>query len=106
MDDGRLGAPADVVAVEADVEVAERDVGVEQIVDESLDAGGEDRTAPVDAHDGEPLGGPTGCAGVCPCVALDDLMRDPHERAPDVVAVEDDLLGLVHTVLPGLAGPG
>jgi hypothetical protein len=33
-------------------------------------------------------------------------VRDAHEGAAHVVAVEDDLLGRIHTVLPGLAGPG
>ena len=44
---------------------------------------GQRGAAPVDADDGELLRG----------VLLGDLVRDPHERAPHVVAVEDDLLG-------------
>ena len=37
--------------------------------------------APVDPDEGDLAAG----------VLLDDLVRDPHERAPDVVLVEDDL---------------
>jgi hypothetical protein len=44
--------------------------------------GGENRSAAVDAHEGN---GPA-------TVLLDHLMRDAHERAADVVLVEDDLL--------------
>ena len=76
-------ARGDVVAVEGDVDVAERDLGVEQVLDEAVDPAGEHRAAAVDADDREPLG-----LGVL----LDDLVRDAHERAPDVVPIEDDLL--------------
>jgi hypothetical protein len=33
-------------------------------------------------------------------------MSDAHECAPDVLAVEDDLLVHLLTNLPGLTGPG
>ena len=46
-------------------------------------------------------------------VALDDLVRHSHDRAPDLVTVEHDLhclrpaIGSLHRfVLPGLTGPG
>ena len=97
VDDRLLRAAREVVAVEGDVEVAERDVGVEQLVDLGLDPSGEQCTAPVDPDDRERFG-----LGVL----LDDLVGDAHQRAPHVVAVEDDLLRRIHTVLPGLAGPG
>ena len=71
-----------VVAVERDVDVAERDLGVEQVADEPVQARGEMGAAAVDADEGD---GPA-------AVLLDDLVRDAHERAADVVLVEDDLL--------------
>ena len=48
--------------------------------DERVQARGEVRAAAVDAHERD---GPAG-------VLLDDLVRDAHERAADVVLVEDD----------------
>ncbi len=75
-------ARRDVVAVERDVDVPERDVLVEQVADELVQAGGEMRAAAVDAHEGD------GAAAVL----LDHLMRDAHERTADVVLVENDLL--------------
>ena len=88
-------AQAQVVAVEGDVDVAERDGLVGELGDERVEPGGEHRAAAVDADDGEVLAGGS----------LDDLVSDAHERAPDVLAVEDDLL--CHAVLlPGLSGPG
>ena len=71
-----------VVAVERDVDVAERDLLVQQVADEPVQAGGEVRAAAVDAHEGD------GAA----VVLLDHLVRDAHERTADVVLVEDDLL--------------
>jgi hypothetical protein len=47
---------------------------------------GEDRAAAVDPDDREALG------AVARRVLLDDLVCDAHERAPHVVAVEDDLV--------------
>ena len=38
-------------------------------------------------------------------VLLDDLVGDAHQRAPQVVAVEHDLLAQI-SLLPGLSGPG
>ena len=97
MDDRRRvrARARDVVAVEADVDVAERDV-LAQSVDQSRAGGGEDRAAAMDADESEL---------VRPSCRLDDLVRDPHERTPHVVAVEDDLL-LAQPALPGLTGPG
>ena len=89
------GAGREVVAVERDVDVAERDLLVQQVADELVQAGGEVRAAAVDAHEGD------GSAGVL----LDDLVRDAHERPADVVLVEDDL-AFVMRFLPGLTGPG
>jgi hypothetical protein len=95
MDLGIGPAGGEVVAVERDVDVPERDVGLEQILDEPVDAGGEMRASSVDADERD------GAAGVL----LHDLVRYPDERASDVVLVEDDAL-LVHMDLPGLSGPG
>ena len=55
---------------------------LEQVADELVQASGEMRAAAVDAHEGD---GPA-------AVLLDHLMRDAHERAADVVLVENDLL--------------
>jgi hypothetical protein len=78
----RIDRPGrDVVAVEGDVEVAERHLLVEQIAHQPVQAGGEVRAAAVDADERHGL----------PGVLLHDLMRDAHERPPDVVLVEDDL---------------
>ena len=75
-------AGGEVVAVEGDVDVAAGDLDVEQVADEPVQARGEMRAATVDAHQRDvPVG-----------VLLDDLMRDAHERAADVVLVEDNLL--------------
>ena len=93
---GRVDRPrGDVVAVERDVDVAERDLLVEQVADELVQAGGEMRAAAVDAHEGD---GPA-------AVLLDHLVRDAHERAADVVLVEDDLL-FGHTVPSWPLGTG
>ncbi len=96
VDDGRAAAGRDVVAVEGDVEVAERDVDVVQLGDEALQALGEHGAAAVDADEREPLR---------VAAVLDDLVRDARERPAHVLAVEDDLR-FWHRVLPGLTGPG
>ncbi len=95
--DRRVGAAGDVVAVEADVEVAERDLGVEQLLEQRVQPLGEERSATVDADERR--------SGIVR-VALDDLVRDARERSPDFLLVEDDLLVAFHRFLPGLAGPG
>jgi hypothetical protein len=63
---GRLGA--DVVAVEGDVEVADRSLGLGQLADQGVQAAGEDGAAGVDADDRQSLGLRVG---------LGDLMGDP-----------------------------
>ena len=73
----------DVVAVEGDVEVAERDVDVEQL-GEQLAAGGAASTAPR-----RWMPTSASCSGVA--AVLDDLVGDARERRAHVVAVEDDL---------------
>ncbi len=65
-------AQAEVVAVEGDVDVAERDRLAGELLDQRVQAGGEHRAAAVDADDGE----------VLPCGSLDYLVSDAHERAP------------------------
>ena len=94
----RLGARvahADVVAVEGDVHVAERDRLADEVGDQVAQPAGEQGAAAVDAHDRDRLA----------AVLLDDLVSDAHQRAPHVVAVEHDLVGHIN-VLPGLSGPG
>ncbi len=84
----------EVVAVEADVHQAQWHVLVQEIAEERVQAPGEHRAAPVDPDDREV--GRT-------LVALDDLMGDPHQGAPHVVAVQDDLAVVVHVVPSFLA---
>ena len=87
---GRVGrAQRQVVAVERDVDVAERDLVVQQVAHELVQALGEMGAAAVDADERD---GPAG-------VLLDDLVRDAYERAADVVLVEDDDL-LVGQAVP------
>ena len=78
---GRLGA--DVVAVEGDVEVADRQLGAGQLAEQGVQAAGEEGAAGVDADDRETLG-----LGVL----LGDLVGDPPQRSPQVVVLEHDLL--------------
>ena len=100
--DDRLGAGlavGQVVAVEGDVEVAERHLGPGQLADQRVQA-----AAPA------PLRG-CGCrpapAGLRSRVLLDDLVRDPDQGAAQIVAVEHHPVGaLVTAPLPGLSGPG
>ena len=77
---GSTGRVRHVVAVERDVDVPERDLFLQQLADEPVQPGGEMGAAAVDAHEGD---GPA-------AVLLDHLVRDTHERAADVVLVEDD----------------
>src|SRR5262249_61766547 len=99
---GRL-TPLEVVAVEGDVEVADRDLGAGELLDEGMQAAADDRTAGVDSDQRQPTG---------IFVLLDDLVGDPDQRPPQIVVIEHDLL-VVHlcapswprgTGLKGLAG--
>jgi hypothetical protein len=80
---GRL-APAnvDVVAMEGDVELAERDLGAGELADPPAQPLRERHAAGVDADQRDPrqIG-----------VALDDLVRDPDERPLDRLGIEDGL---------------
>ena len=78
---GRLAA-RQVVAVEADVDVAERHGLADQLGDQVAQARGQHGAATVDPDDRDSL----------PARLLDDLVCDPHQRAPHVLAVEDRLL--------------
>ena len=85
VEDHRLAfgpAGRDVVAVEGDVEVAERHRGVDEALHALSQARRYDRAAPVDAHHGDAFA----------TRLLDDLVCDAHERAANVLAVEYDLL--------------
>ena len=95
VDDG-LGAGLarlEVVAVEGDVEVAERHLRAAQLADQGVKAGGQDGAAGVDPDQRDTL-----IAGVL----LDDLVRDPHQGAAQIVAVEDDLLAHTRPFLASL----
>ena len=72
----------DVVPVEGDVDVTERDRLADELGDQVTNALCEECAAPMDPDDREP-----GSARL-----LDDLVRDAHERAPHVLGVEDDLV--------------
>jgi hypothetical protein len=65
------------------------------LLDALLHARRDHRSSPVDSDDCDPF----------PAGLLDDLVRDPHEGAANVLAVEYDLLAQL-PVLPGLSGPG
>ena len=99
VDDGlRAGClGADVVAVEGDVEVADRQVAAGQLTEEDVEAAGQDGAASVDADDRQALG-----IGVL----LGDLVGDPPQRSPQIVVLQHDLLVHFGCFLPGLAGPG
>ena len=92
-----LGPAGDIVAVEADVEIPERNLRVEQLFELHLQPPRQKRAAPMDADQRR-----SRRQGI----ALDDLMRDAHQRPPHVLRLEDDLLVAVHRFLPGLSGPG
>ena len=77
----RLGA--DVVAVEGDVDVADRQLDRGQLAEQRVQAAGEHGAAGVDPDDRQALG---------VRVLLDDLVGDPPQRSPQVVALEHDLL--------------
>jgi hypothetical protein len=80
---GRLaGADVDVVAVERDVELAERHLGARQRVDPPAQTLSERDAPRVDADESDPseVG-----------VPLDDLVRDPRQGPLDRLGVENDL---------------
>src|SRR5581483_6180889 len=72
----------DVVAVEGDVELAERELDAGALLDHRADALGERDAAGVDPYE---------CDRVEVVVVLDDLVRDAAERAGDGFGVEQDL---------------
>ena len=98
---GALGREGEVVAVEADVDEAERDLRLEQLAGQRLQPLGEDRAATMDADDRD---ADLALRPRSRRVLLDDLVRDPHQRAAHVIAVEDDR-AIRHLLLPGLTGP-
>jgi hypothetical protein len=100
--DDRLGrriAPGQVVAVEADVDVAERHRLADELGDQLAQPRGQHGAAAMDPDDRQ-AGGRRRTGGL-----LDDLVRDAHQRPPYVLAIEDRLLAQV-LPLPGLTGPG
>ena len=81
--------------IERILEVAERDLGVEQVAHEPVQPAREMCAATVDSHERDLLVG----------VLLHDLVRYPHERTSEILAIEDCVTqGCVP--LLGLAGPG
>ena len=68
-----------VVAVEADVKLADRDVRALELVDEGGDALGEPDATGLDADEHE---------AVNAAVALQNLVRDAYQRAPNLVRAQ------------------
>ena len=88
-------ARADVVAVEADVDLAERHRLAEQLLDQVPQPPRDQGAAGVDADERDLL----------VAVSLHDLVGDPHQRTSEILAVED-CVAQASVPLPGLAGPG
>jgi len=82
--DRRGGAERQVVAVEGDVGETQRHRLVEKLAGQGVEPLGQDRAPTLDAHQRDLASG----------VLLDDLVRDPHERAANVIVVENDPGGL------------
>ena len=78
-------AHVDVVAVEGDVELAERDVPAAELGDPTAQALRERHAARVDPDERN---------AVELRIAFDDLVRDPRQGPVDVLAVEQDLFAL------------
>ena len=99
VDDGLRGGGlgADVVAVEGDVEVADRQLRPGQLAQEDVEAAGQDGAAGVDADDRQTIR-----IGIL----LGDLVGDPPQRSPQIVVLQHDLLVHFGCFLPGLSGPG
>ena len=98
MDNRSIAATAEVVTVEADVQVTKRHLPSEQLLEQYLQTPREKRAAPVDPHQSRrrQIG-----------VALGYLMRDTRQRSRHIPLAEDDLLSaFVQLFLPGLTGPG
>jgi len=101
-------AHVDVVAVEGDVELAQRDLGAGELADQAPQPLGEGHAARVDAdeRDAREVG-----------IAFRDLVRDARQRPLDRLDVEDSLglrglraqsalrVELTLGLLSGLSGP-
>src|SRR5690606_27189037 len=74
------GASIEVVAVEADVEFADRHRRPLEALDGLGNGGGQGRPPGVDPHQDDPLGA---------VVAFDDFVGDAVDGAPDVVGVQN-----------------
>jgi hypothetical protein len=72
----------DVVSVERDVQLAERDLGPGQLLDATAQPLGDRDPAGVDADQRDALE---------IRVPLDDLVRDPRQRALDRLGIENNL---------------
>ncbi len=87
--------------MEGDVDRSERDLLPGELLDQPPEPLRERDTSRVDADEGD-------AAEVG--VALDDLVRDADEGAPERLAVEQKLSGLIRSshdrLLSGLTGPG
>ena len=107
MDDGLLPAGDGVVAVEGDVDGAELDLLPAPLLDQAREPLGDRDAAGVDPDEGD-------VAEIV--VALDDLVRDPRERALEAFGVQQCLdrrrsgrcvlIPLFTPILSGLSGPG
>ena len=85
MDDRGAGglAAGQIVAIEGDVDVAERDLRVGELVEQVVEATGDQGAARVDADDrqlGIGIVAADPVSGLGSGVLLDDLVRDAHQR--------------------------
>ena len=96
MHDRRAAAQRDVVAVEGDVEVAERHLEVMELGEQLPQPGGEHGAAGVDADEGELVGLPPFSTISCAMRVSTRRMSSPSRTTL--------LSGMC--VLPGLSGPG
>ena len=92
---GRLGA--DVIAVEGDVEIADRQLGLGQLGEEACRRR---------ASRAPRVWIPTIAKAIGLRILLGDLVRDSPQRSRQIVVLQHDLLVHSLLLLPGLAGPG
>ncbi len=91
-----LGADREIVAVEADVDIADGDVLAADAGEDPVQTPCEDRAATVNSDQRrKPVR-----------IALDDLVADAREGAVDVVGAQNHARVACHALLPGLTGPG
>ena len=76
---GRRLARADVVAIEADVDLAERYRPPEQVLDQVPQPSRDQGAASVNSYDRDLIA----------AVSLHDFVSDPYQRTSEILAIED-----------------